>query len=214
MSAARLSNTADSISPSRLAKDLVRRYRLRGDARVLDIGGGHGEIVASLRSCRVSAFGLFDGPAPPRDPEATAAGQDETPAIQPAVLHQSVPFLAQSFDAVLLRDSDAFHGALSSPEACTATANLFASLKPGQPLVCCGPVSLDAMEAHLAVFPGVAQRIKLGTGGLGGLFRRLVGQQTVQSAIEFTIPAKPISRLEWHRLARQAVMAAQQQPAA
>ncbi len=214
MPATRPSIAADLLSPSRLAKDFVRRYRLRGDARVLDIGSGDGEVVARLRSCGVNAFGLFDGSAPPRDPEADVTGQVESPAIQAAVLHQSVPFPAQSFDAVLLRNSDVYCGALSSPEACTATANLLASLKPGQPLVYCGPVSQDAIEAHFTTFPGAARRIMLGTGGLGGLLRRFVGQQTEQPAIEFTIPAKPISRLEWHRLARQAVMAAQQQPAA
>ena len=201
-----------SLPPAGLAKDLIRRYRLRRGARVLDIGSGQGEVVQRLRSSGVCAFGLFDGPALPRDPSGDRSG-DSAPAIQPAVLHQGVPFLAQSFDCILLRDSHVYRGSLRGPEACTATANVLASLKPGGPLICCGLGDLDAWEAHLSAFPGQSQRLELGNGGLMGALKHLLGQARTSPAVEFCVPSAPICRLEWHRLARQAVMAAQQ-PAA
>jgi hypothetical protein len=86
-------------------------------------------------------------------------------------------------------------------------------LKPGCPLVCCGLRDRDAWEAHLSAFPGQLQRIEIGSGGIIGALQHLFGQAKTSPAVEFRIPPAPISRLEWHRHARQAVMAAQQ-PAA
>lgn len=217
MPAEKSTTTGNSMNAARLAKDLIRRYGQRGNARMLVVGSNPAELVSCLRAGGVMAFGLFDGPAPPRDPYLRPADQEVVPEVQPAVLHQSVPFLAQSFDCVLLGESDVYKGSLTCPEACTATANLLACLKPGRSLVCCGPVATAAYDRHLSVFPGRSRTIALGTGGIVGVLQRLIGQGNAQPGIQFTIPDDAISRLEWHRLARQAVMASQacqQQPAA
>ncbi|MBX3438539.1 MAG: hypothetical protein KF861_13690 [Planctomycetaceae bacterium] len=202
------------LSAVRFTKEVIRRYGLRGAAHVLVVGESPAELVSRLRSAGLMAFGLFDGHSTPRDPETRAAQTDQAPEIQPAVLHQSVPFLAHSFDCVILGHSSVYGGPLKGPEACTATANLLASLKPGRPLIYHGPLPADAMTRHLSVFPGEARGVILGTGGIGGLFRRLLGQNNGLPALQFTLPGDAISRLEWHRLARQAVMASQRQPAA
>ncbi|MGD9853709.1 MAG: hypothetical protein AB7U20_02040 [Planctomycetaceae bacterium] len=204
----------DPLSPARLAIDLVRRYRLQRGSRLLVVDSRPGELVSCLRAHGLTAFGLYDGPAPPRDPYAKAASDDNAPSIQPAVLHQSLPFVAQSFDGVLLQDSDVYRGLLTGPEACTATANLLASLKPGKPLVYTGSIATAVFRAHLNAFPGTSCEIALCSSGIGGLLRKLLGRGGEQTAVQFTLPGEAISRLEWHRLARQAVIGFQRQPAA
>ena len=203
-----------AVPAARLVRDLARRYRLTSTSKLLDVGP-NGDIVESLRARGVTAFGLFDGAAPPRDPYANQPELIEMPQRQPAVLHQGIPFPAHSFDCVLLRETDAYEGSLSSPEACTATANLLASLRPGGILLWCVPVSRGDLASHLSAFPGQPRSIKLGTGGIAGALLRAIGigRNSGLPAIEYRLPTEPISRLEWHRIARQAVMAAQQ-PAA
>ncbi len=203
-----------AVSTARLVKDVTRRYRLTSASKLLDVGG-EGEVVTNFRARGVIAFGLYDGAAPPRDPYANQPELIEIPERQPAVLHQGVPFRAHTFDCVLLRETNTFDGSLSSPEACTATANLLASLKPGGVLVWCVPVSRDALATHLSAFPGQPQSIKLGIGGIVGALLRLIGigRNSGLPAVEYKLPIEPVSRLEWHRIARQVVMAAQQ-PAA
>lgn len=203
-----------AVPAARLIKDLIRRYRLTSTSKLLDVGTD-GQIVEGLRDRGVTAFGLYDGAAPPRDPYANHPELIEMPQRQPAVLHQGIPFPAQSFDCVLLRETDAYEGSLSSPEACTATANLLASLRPGGILLWCVPVSHDELASHLSAFPGQAQSVRLGTGGIAGALLHTIGigRNSGLPAVEYRLPAEPISRLEWHRIARQAVMAAQQ-PAA
>lgn len=203
-----------AVPAARLVRDLTRRYRLTSTSKLLDIGVD-GHIVDGLRARGVTAFGLFDGAAPPRDPYANQPALIEMPQRQPAVLHQGTPFPAQSFECVLLRQTKTYDGSLSSPEACTATANLLASLKPGGVLLWCVPVSRDELASHLSAFPGQPQPIKLGTGGMAGALLRTIGigRNSGLPAVEYRLPKEPISRLEWHRIARQAVMSAQQ-PAA
>ena len=201
------------VPPARLVQDITSRYRLSSSSKLLDIGGG--EMVTRFRARGITAFGVHDGPAPPRDPYAAQPAMIEIPEQQPAMLHQGLPFPAQSFDCVLLRETKTYAGSLTSPEACTATANLLASLKPGGILLWCVPVSRDAFSVHLSCFPGQSQILTVGRGGIFGALLRVVGigRNSGQPAIEFRLPQEPISRLEWHRIARNAVMAAQQ-PAA
>ncbi len=199
---------------ARLVQDINRRYQLQSTSKLLDVSGA-GDVVSGFRARGMTAFGIYDGAAPPRDPYATQPQLIEIPERQPAVLHQGIPFPAHSFDCVLLRETNTYTGSLSSPEACTATANLLASLKPGGVLLWCVPVPRDLLAAHLSAFPGQPQNLTLGTGGIGGALLRLVGigRNSGQPAVEFRLPKESISRLDWHRMARQAVMAAQK-PAA
>lgn len=206
--------TSCSLTPSRLANEIIRRYALRGGARVLVIASRPGELVSCLRTRGVMAFGLYDGVVAPRDPYQRVVTEDTPPQTQPVTLHQSLPFPAQSFECIVLQDSRAYSGPLTSPEACTATANLLAALKPARPLVSCGEIAPASLMAHLANFPGAACQIIMGQGGVAALIRRLLGRGGGQLAVQFTTPRDPITRLEWHRIARQAVMSAQRQPAA
>lgn len=163
--------------------------------------------MSLLRRARVEAYGLFDGPV-----QETSEDGD-VPEVQSATLHQSVPFLAQSFDAVVVQQTANFEMSLASPEACTATANLLATLKPHGVLIYCGSREFAQMKQLLSEFPGKGLHKTLGNGGLLRWMLRLAGLvKPGLPALQFTIPQEPISRLEWHRLARQAVanLAAQQ----
>jgi SAM-dependent methyltransferase len=188
--------------PRRLAKALVRQLRLTRGSRILHVGCGRGEVVGLLCRARHQAFGLFDGP--PRDP----AESSEPPQLQPATLHQSLPFPVHSFDAIIVQQCADYAGSLASPEACTATANLLAALKPGGVLVYCADGEFGQMKRHLAQFPGRGSHVSLGAGGLLYWMLRLIGlARPGLPALKFAIGPEGISRLEWHRIARKAVAA-------
>lgn len=186
--------------PRRLAKAIVRQLRLSRGSRILHVGCGRGEVVELLRRSRHQAWGLVDGPPQER------AEDSEPPQIQPTLLHQSLPFAAQSFDAVLVQQSVDYDGSLATPEACTATANLLAALKPGGTLVYCGEADFGQMKRHLAQFPGKGSHLNLGASGVLYWMLRLSGlARPGWPALKFTIGPEGISRLEWHRIARKAV---------
>lgn len=186
--------------PRRLAKGIVRQLRLVRGSRILHVGCGRGEVVDLLRGAGHQAWGLFEGPPQERDE------QNDPPQIQPTRLHQSLPFPAQTFDAVLLQQSADYDGSLATPEACTATANLLASLKPGGTLVYCGAADFHQMKQHLAQFPGKGAHMSLGASGLLYWMLRVCGLAGPGlPALKFTIGPEGITRLEWHRIARKAV---------
>jgi SAM-dependent methyltransferase len=186
--------------PRRLAKGIVRQLRLSRGSRILHVGCGDGAVVSLLRRSQREAFGLFDGPPQQRDE------QSEPPQIQPTLLHQSLPFAAQTFDAVIVQQSGDYDGSLATPEACTATANLLAALKPGGTLVYCGHADFGRMKQHLAQFPGKGSHLSLGAGGVLYWTLRLCGlARPGLPALKFTIGPEGITRLEWHRIARKAV---------
>ena len=189
------------LSSRRLAHCLIRQLRLKRRSRVLDVGCGNGDLVGVLRRSRIDAYGLFDG-----SPAAESSESTDVPALQPATLHQSIPFLAQSFDAVVVRATADYDGSLASPEACTATANLLAVLKPGGHFLFCADENDGQMKRHLAQFPGRRKQILLRWGGFVGFVARMIGlAHPGAAALLVTLPEEPISRLEWHRIAREAV---------
>ncbi len=189
------------------ARDLTRLLQADQQSRILDVGCGQGQLVAQLRQRGLLAFGLFDGPPPSQE----SRDGDDIPAIQPASLQNSIPFLAQSFDGVLLRHSDSYQHPLHSPEAFTATANLLACLKPGCSLLVTARLPAAELQQHLGGFPGELTQLTLGHGGLlGGLLRSLrLSWSRPVTAFRFRIPTEPISRKAWHRLALQAVRSGQ-----
>lgn len=193
--------------PRRLARAVVRQLRLPRGSHILHVGCGTGDLVHLLGRLKHRAWGVFDGP-PQERPE-----QSEPPQIQPATLHQSLPFAVHSFDAVVIQQCGDFAGSLASPEACTATANLLSALKPGGVLVYCGDADFTQMKQLLAQFPGKGSHMSLGACGLLYWSLRLIGlARPGLPALRFRIGPEGISRLEWHRIARKAV-AALNQPA-
>lgn len=189
-----------AIPASRLARAIVRQLRLSRGSRILHVGCGHGEVVRQLRRRRMHAFGVYDGPSP-ADP-----ADGEPPELQTATLHQSLPFSAHWFDAIFVQQTLDYTGLLSTPQACTATANLLAALKPHGALVVCQQPCQEAMKQHLVQFPGQGSHLMLGAAGLAYWTLRACGlSRPGLPGLRFTIPHEPISRLEWHRLARKAV---------
>ncbi len=188
-------------------RDIPRLFRLDTSSRVLDIGSPQDQVVLQLRRQGITAFGLFDG-------SPTNQESDDIPALQPAILHAGIPFMAQSFDGILLRHSDIYLGPLRTPEACTATANLLACLKPHRSLIVLDRFPLDALQTHLSAFPGEARLISIGRGGVLGALLRTVGlsRSRPMTALQFDIPEQAISRKAWHRLALQAVRGGQSAP--
>ena len=118
---------------------------------------------------------------------------------------------AHSIHRVLIGDTNVFAGDGVTPESTIALANLLSTLKGRGKLVI--PVtSLDGTERELwhqrlAGFPGKLTGRVLKTGMLGYLTLTFVvrGIHSIP-VLEFTIDRKTISRLEWHKLAREAVM--------
>jgi hypothetical protein len=149
-------------------------------------------------------------------PQASAQPNAAVTLGSPAA---SVPWSAHSLDRILFRGTSPFQAPEFSPELMIALANLGSALKPKGKLLIpvSGPDGEDAArwQRQLAVFPGTARIRELSSGLraylalaflFGGLYRACV--------LEFTIARKPVSRLEWHRLAREAVLSRVQPPAA
>ena len=123
----------------------------------------------------------------------------------------SIPQPVHSIHRILIRDLSLFESDEVTPETSIAIANLLSCLKPRGRMVI--PVAeLEGSEQQLWTerlhgFPGrlttrVYKTGLIDTLSLMFLFR---GKHEIP-VIEFTVERKPISRLEWHRLAREAVM--------
>lgn len=116
-----------------------------------------------------------------------------------------------SVHRVLIRDHQVFDGDEANPETTIALANLLSCLgKRGRlviPLAELGGREQRVWQERLAGFPG---RISIRTYKTGlfdylNLTFLLRGVHQI-SVLEFTVDRKLNSRLEWHRLAREAVM--------
>jgi hypothetical protein len=100
-----------------------------------------------------------------------------------------------------------------------ALANLCSSLKPrGRLLIpLSGPdcESLVVWKAELAAFPGNLRINSYSMGWRGVLtLARLFGRDHRVSVLEFRMLRRQTSRLDWHRIARAAVMDKMNPPAA
>jgi hypothetical protein len=165
-----------------------------------------------------------------------AAGIDDRPGLDPLLPgladahHRSLaggfPFGPHHFDAILVRASRIYSGDLTNPEASIATANLLSSLAPRRKAIflaaqLSGDAPLDgwiaSLQSHLAPFPGTVDVSRYVDGWEKWLsLEWLIGRQrdVDLTLVTFTAARKPVSRLEWHQIARQAVMGRMRQPAA
>lgn len=131
----------------------------------------------------------------------------------------SIGVAAHTMQRILVRDSLVFRESNVTPEMTIALANLLSSLKSRGKLVI--PVAGDidvakeVWKARLAGLPGkMSQRVyKTGLLSYLNLTFLMRGIHNVQ-VLEFTVDRKVLSRLEWHRLAREAVMQRMQQSSA
>ena len=188
---------------------LARRYGAFTRRSILDVGCGDGVWVQQLRRRGALISGLDD----------QQQGSDQEGVIHRGSPAASIPFAAQSCDVVLIRGTALFRHPEGNPEITIALANLLSCLKPKGRLVI--PVSgpedpaTDLWKRRLDPFP-VRDRMKTWSGGLIAwlTLASLFGRDHRVTVQEFVIGRKPISRLEWHRLARKAVLSAMQSPPA
>lgn len=116
-----------------------------------------------------------------------------------------------SVHRVLIRDHQVFDGNAVNPETTIALANLLSCLgKRGRlviPLAELGGEEQQLWQVRLAGFPGRISTRTYKTGLLDYLNLSFLLRGIHQiSVLEFAIDRKLNSRLEWHRLAREAVM--------
>lgn len=189
---------------------LARRAGAFSGKAFLDVGCGEGSRLRPLAQKGLKVRGLD---------ESTRGARSGDDVVHVGSPFASVPVESHSLDAILFEGTTAFTAASFSPEAMIALANLGASLKPKGKLLI--PVSSEDGEQaehwkrQLAVFPGTVRVRTLSTGIMGYLtLAFLFGRAAKVSVIEFTVQRKPLSRLDWHRLAREAVMQKMNPPAA
>ena len=201
--------------PLRFIRSLLQSCHLNSSARVLEVGCGDGRLVALLREKGIAAEGLDD-----RSHNAAAAKN-----LHFVALTAPPPFSPQSFDLVLFRGSRAHDGALRTPEACTGTANLLSCLKPGGRMILLdpdqpssgqkpNPERIRTWHDHLSAFPGEFHVQAYSEGLSRFLTLRFLFQPALDvNILTFTLPAVAITRLEWHRRAREAVTKLQKKAA-
>jgi SAM-dependent methyltransferase len=188
--------------PTRLLRDLLGKASGKS-LKVLDVGCSDGALVAELKSLGMDAVGIDDSLSKTSD------------GLHAGSLAANLPFPAHSMDLVLVRGMKVFGGELAGPEVFTSTANLLSCLKPTGRLILFEPMSfagtgsvnaarLNAWRDHLSRFPGKCSTRQYAD-GLGFLLslKWLLGDKKISATIvTMTIDAKPMSRLEWHRVVR------------
>jgi SAM-dependent methyltransferase len=178
---------------------------------VLEVGCGRGESLALLLGRKIEAFGFDLG---------AAAGQLLAPKNHFAFgsLSSAMSYPQHHFDLVLVRPTPAFRGELATAEHYVATANLLSCVKPQGRLMIVEPTEgrdnlaaaewVERWEKHLAAFTVERARGRY-TEGLGWYlsfaFLGKASKLDLQT-ITLTVPDQAVSRLEWHRQARAAVM--------
>lgn len=189
------------LSPGQLNL-IAKRYGAFNGTSLLDVGCGNGEWVSQLRGQGVKIQGI-------EERQRTCAEAGEALAIgSPAA---SLPGSAHSFDRVLFRGTSLFSANAFDPELMIALANMGSVLKPYGRLII--PIAQDneAEFTHwnsmLSIFPGEIRARRL-TSGLSAYLTLafLFGGVHTVSVLDFHVGNRQVSRLEWHKLAREAVL--------
>lgn len=196
--------------PKRVIRKLLHGGMFRA-RRVLEVGCEDGRLVRFLQGQGRQAAGIDDRTGLP----PLAAGLSDTH-------HSSIaggfPFAPHHFQAMLVRGSRIYSGDLLNPEASIATANLLSSLAPRRRAIflathLAGDTPLetwiDSLQAHLAPFPGTVSVSQYEDGWEKWLsLEWLIGRNrdVDLTLVTFTSHRKAVSRLEWHQIARKAVM--------
>lgn len=196
----------EGIFPSSLSdRQLDRIARSCGGGtgkRILDVGCGEARWVARRLHRGQPASGLED-----RHP----ANQERAEGIHIGSPAASIPFPSHSCHMVLLRGTALFSRTEDGPEVTIALANLLSCLKPKGRLVI--PLGNDVRNVvalwteRLHPFPVRTRQREISSGWVEKLtLVHLIFSAPPVSVLEYRIGRKPISRLEWHRLAREAVL--------
>lgn len=196
--------------PKRVLRKLLRKGMFRA-RRVLDVGCEDGRLVRFLQGQGREAAGIDD-----------RTGLEPLLSGVADVHHRSLaggfPFGPHHFDAILIHGSRIYSGDLSNPEASIATANVLSALAPRRRAVFVAtqlagetPVEtfVAALQAHLSPFPGTVEVTQYIDGWEKWLsLEWLIGRNRDANLtlVTFTAPRKRVSRLEWHQIARQAVL--------
>ncbi|MCA9081452.1 MAG: methyltransferase domain-containing protein [Planctomycetaceae bacterium] len=191
---------------ARQLETIERSFKLGGQATLLDVGCGDGAWVGKLRARGVDAVGVDD--------PASEAPQADGILKQMIAANLSVP--VHTRDVALIRGAMVFEDSRNTPETTIALANILATLKPGGSLLCAVPDEATAIEfwqQRLAPFRLTGAIKTWGTGIQAWLsLAPLLRPGGAVSLLEFPLAMQPLSKLEWHRLAREAVMPTRSTP--
>jgi len=180
---------------------------------VADVGCGDGQWVTSANARGATLLGMEEKLA------ASGPSHEKITVGSPSA---AVPWESHSLDAILLRGTSLMQSPRYSPELMIGLANLGSSLKANGrlviPLLSSNPQEIDAeltrWKSQLSIFPGTFRTRQLSTGMMGYLTLAFLFGKTAQvNVIEFHVSRKVVSRLEWHKLARTAVMSHMNNPA-
>ncbi len=184
---------------ARQLRTIERSYGLTQGASLLDVGCGAGEWVSQLRRRGLEATGLDDVAA---QTEPAAEGIVRT-AI---AANLSIPVHSQ--DVAFVRGTQVFSALNSTPETTIGLANVLSTIKPGGRLICAVAAGSEGLwQERLKPFQLNGTLRSCGTGLLAWLtLEPILRPGGAVTVLEFRLGAEQKSRLEWHRLAREAVM--------
>jgi len=192
---------------------IARKLGVYSGKSLVDVGCGNGNWVSQLRRQGRAVRGMDEKQFAP------APASDIITVGSPAA---TVPWEPHSQDSILFRGTSLISAAEFSPELMIGLANLGSSLKPrGRlliPLTGSTPAEIETellrWKTQLASFPGTFRSRLLTPGILSTLTLSFLWTGKVQVMVmEFQINRHVISRLEWHQLARTAVMSRMHAPA-
>jgi len=194
---------------------IARKVGVFSGKSLVDVGCGNGNWVSQLRQQGRLVWGLDEK----QFVSSPVSGSDVVKIGSPAA---AVPWEPHSQDSILFRGTSLISAAEFSPELMIGLANLGSSLKPrGRLLIPLtgstpGEIEMEQLrwKTQLAPFPGTFRSRLLTPGLLSYLTLSFLFTGKVQvTVIEFQINRQTVSRLEWHQLARTAVMSRMSTPA-
>lgn len=205
MSSAGTASSNEFQLPRRVVRKLLRRPWFRRARSVLIVANGCTDIVHRLHRSGVKAAGIDDD----------SGNQTAEPLVHFSSVAGGFPFPPHAFDLVLVGRCRAFENGLNGPEPLIAMANLLSALKTRSRLVWLRTTSdshpdEDDLTDGLPNFAGEITSCAYEDGwerffSLEWLIGR--HRDIELDLTTLTVPRKPVSRLAWHQLARDAALA-------